>query len=136
MAKLKNRAKRKKVQIRKRNQQDAIRQKEEGIYPLVFDGYMMVPLDTSLEPERIRELSTYTEDWAVMRRRIFSSARRYRVTAHLFRDGVLGKAVATSYIKHKVEEHEIIGAAQESFEEARDEFEDIDMKQVYLCIRA
>ena len=131
-----NRDKRKKAVERKRNQQAAIMQKEQDIYPLVFKGHLMVPLDTSLTPEEISDRSTYHEDWAIMRRRIFKNARRYRVTAHLFRHGVMGEAVATSYIKHKIKEPDIIPCAQKAFNEAKEDFKDIDMKQVYVCIRA
>ena len=131
-----NRDKRKKIAARQRNQRAAFFQHEHGIYPLVFKGYLMVPLDTSLTPEQISDRSTYHEDWAIMRHRIFKNARRYRVTAHLFRRGVLGEAVATTYIAHKIKEPDIIPCAQAAFNEAQDDFKDIDMAQVYVCIRA
>lgn len=131
-----NRDKRKKIAARQRNQRAAFFQKEHGIYPLVFKGYLMVPLDTSLTPEEISDRSTYHEDWAIMRHRIFKNARRYRVTAHLFRHGVMGEAVATTYIAHKIKESDIIPCAQEAFNEAKEDFKDIDMSQVYVCIRA
>lgn len=131
-----NRDKRKKIAARQRNQRITFFQKEHGIYPLVFKGYLMVPLDTSLTPEQISQRSTYHEDWAIMRHRIFRNARRYRVTAHLFRHGVMGEAVATTYIAHKIKENDIIPCAQEAFNEAQDGFKDIDMSQVYVCIRA
>lgn len=120
----------------KRNQRAAFFQNEHGIYPLVFKGYLMVPLDTSLTPEEISDRSTYHEDWAIMRNRIFKNARRYRVTAHLFRHGVLGEAVATTYIDYKIKEPDIIPCAQAAFNEAQEDFKDIDMSQVYVCIRA
>lgn len=136
MSKSKNRDKRKRAANRKKNQEKSILQNEHGIYPLVFKGYMMTSLDPSLPPEELRSKSTYTEDWVTKRPRIFSKDRRYRVTAHVFRNGVMGEAVATGYLPDRVSEREIPRMAVESFSGARDQFTDIDMSQVYICIRA
>ena len=136
MAKQKNRDKRKTLKSRKKNQQVATMQNEQNIYPLVFRGYMMTSLDPSLPPEELRSKSTYTEDWVTQRLRIFSKNRRYRVTAHVFRNGIMGEAVATGYLPSRVSEREIPRMAVESFASAREKFTDIDMSQVYICIRA
>lgn len=136
MAKPKNRNKRKRQQQRTKNQKQATLQSEHGVYPLVFKGYMMTSLDPSLPAEELRSKSTYTEDWVTQRARIFSRERRYRVTAHVFRNGVMGEAVATGYLPDKVNEREIPRMAVDSFAGAREKFTDIDMSQVYICIRA
>lgn len=136
MAKLKNRDKRKKAQAKKANQEKARLQEQEKIFPLVFEGYMMIPLDTSLDPEIIRERTTYVGQWVIERHRIMSRERRYRVTAHLFRHGVIGKAIATTYLDEKVDEASVLPSTQKAFNEAREDFNDIDMSQVYICVRA
>lgn len=48
----------------------------------------------------------------------------------------MGEAVATTYIAHKIKEPDIIPCAQQAFNEAKEDFKDIDMSQVYVCIRA
>ena len=136
MAKAKNRTKRKAISARKINQIAETLRTEQQIYPLVFNGYMRTSLDPSLPAEELRALSTYTEDWITQRGRILGRERRYRVTAHVFRNGVMGEAVATGYLPSKVREREIPSMAVKSFAGAREKFTDIDMSQVYICIRA
>jgi len=130
MAKIKNRASRKKAALKKINQAQA---KEP---PLFFNGYMKIPLDPFLHEDDVKRKTTYSEDWVTMRNRILNEPRWYRVTSHVFKHNVEKPAVSTAYYPHAGTNDSLAYSAQAAFDATREGSGSIDMAKSYICIRA
>lgn len=79
MAKAKNRASRKKAQVKKVNQAKAGKAE-------MYEGYMKVPLNNSFTPNEVRIRTEYEGEWVnrKVRATIMNEPRMFVVTAHVF----------------------------------------------------
>lgn len=79
MAKTKNRASRKKAQVKKVNQAKAGKAE-------MYEGYMKVPLNNSFTPNEVRIRTEYEGEWVnrKVRATIMNEPRMFVVTAHVF----------------------------------------------------
>lgn len=130
MAKAKNRDKRKKAQAKAVN----IKSEQE---PRLYDGYMVIPLDSSLSDTQVRDRCQFFDEFrnkAVINE-VLSYPHRYKMTAHVF-SRQYGKAVATVDQDCLNERKTIPEMAQIAFAAAREKENDIDMQESYVVLRA
>lgn len=129
MAKIKNRASRKKAAEKRLNQSRA------KLPPLSFDGRMQIPLDQTLLYTEVKERSNYTGAWSDKRGRILGKSRYYRITQHIFdHEGLEG--VATAYFWNRDGREGIAHAAQKAFDDLRGKRMDIDFELSYINVKA
>lgn len=130
MAKLKNRASRKKAQAKKINQASAGKAE-------MYEGYMAIPLDTSLESDQVRSRTEYYDDWANLKKRIniMGEPRMFVVTAHVYMtDGK--RYCATIDYQGYGGRDTIPDAANMAFNEVRNGSGLVDMSRSYVIVRA
>lgn len=130
MAKLKNRAKRKKAVERKINQEKAKK-------PILYEGYMKIPLDNMLSSDDVRNRTEYFDEWAGIdkRREILESPRKFIVTGHVrMIDGVM--YCATIEYQGYGDKRTIPDAANMAFNEARNGSGAVIMSESYVVVRA
>lgn len=130
MAKAKNRDKRKKAQAKAVN----IKSEQE---PRFYDGYMVIPLDSSLNDKQMRDRCQFFDEFRNkgVINEVFSYPHRYKMTAHVF-SRQYGKAVATVDKNCLSERKTIPEMAQIAFAAAREKENDIDMQESYVVLRA
>ena len=130
MAKAKNRDKRKKAQAKAAN----IKSEQE---PRFYDGYMVIPLDSSLNDKQMRDRCQFFDEFRNkgIINEVFSYPHRYKMTAHVF-SRQYGKAVATVDKDCLSERKTIPEMAQIAFAAAREKENDIDMQESYVVLRA
>lgn len=129
MAKLKNRAKRKKVQAKVDN-----KKVQENRW---YDGYMMIPFDQSLDEFQIRNKCEFFGEMnnKEIINEIFNMPHIYKTTAHVFDRGS-GKAVATVNGLEISERMSVPQMAQIAFDEAREGETKLNLKTSYAILRA
>lgn len=129
MAKLKNRATRKKAQVKIEN-----KKAQENRW---YDGYMSIPFDQSLDEHQIKNKCEFfgeMNDRQVIHE-IFNMPHIYKTTAHVFDRGT-GKAVATVNSTEVSERMTVPQMAQLAFDEAREGETKLNLKSSYAILRA
>lgn len=130
MAKAKNRDKRKKAQAKAVN----VKREQE---PQFYDGYMVIPLDPSLNDTQVRDRCQFFDEFRSkgVVNEVLGYPHRYKMTAHVF-SRQYGKAVATVDQDCLNERKTIPEMAQIAFAAAREKENDIDMPKSYVVLRA
>lgn len=130
MAKIKNRDKRKKAAVRKANQVKAGK-------PEMYEGYMKIPLDTSLTGDQVRNRTEYFDEWVSpkVRKEILESPRKFVVTGHVcMADGEM--YCATIDYQGYGDRRTIPDAANMAFDAARNGSGAVIMSKSYVVVRA
>lgn len=129
MAKTKNRDKRKKAAVKKANQVKAGK-------PEMYEGYMKIPLDTSLTGDQVRNRTEYFDEWVSpkVRKEILESPRKFVVTGHVHIDGKM--YCATIDYQGYGDRRTIPDAANMAFDAARNGSGAIIMSKSYVVVRA
>ncbi len=130
MAKAKNRDKRKKAAVRKANQVKAGK-------PEMYEGYMKIPLDTSLTGDQVRNRTEYFDEWISpkVRKEILESPRKFVVTGHVcMADGEM--YCATIDYQGYGDRRTIPDAANMAFDAARNGSGAVIMSKSYVVVRA
>ena len=130
MAKIKNRDKRKKAAVRKANQAKAGK-------PEMYEGYMKIPLDTSLTGDQVRNRTEYFDEWISpkVRKEILESPRKFVVTGHVcMADGEM--YCATIDYQGYGDRRTIPDAANMAFDAARNGSGAVIMSKSYVVVRA
>lgn len=130
MAKIKNRDKRKKAAVRKVNQVKASK-------PEMYEGYMKIPLDTSLTGDQVRNRTEYFDEWVSpkVRKEILESPRKFVVTGHVcMADGEM--YCATIDYQGYGDRRTIPDAANMAFDAARNGSGAVIMSKSYVVVRA
>jgi|26BtaG_2_1085354.scaffolds.fasta_scaffold00042_3 hypothetical protein len=130
MAKIKNRDKRKKAAVKKANQVKAGK-------PEMYEGYMKIPLDTSLTGDQVRNRTEYFDDWVnpKVRKEILESPRKFVVTGHVcMADGEM--YCATIDYQGYGDRRTIPDAANMAFDAARNGSGAVIMSKSYVVVRA
>lgn len=130
MAKIKNRDKRKKAAVKKANQVKAGK-------PEMYEGYMKIPLDTSLTGDQVRNRTEYFDEWVSpkVRKEILESPRKFVVTGHVcMADGEM--YCATIDYQGYGDRRTIPDAANMAFDAARNGSGAVIMSKSYVVVRA
>jgi len=130
MAKIKNRDKRKKAAVRKANQAKAGK-------PEMYEGYMKIPLDTSLTGDQVRNRTEYFDEWISpkVRKEILESPRKFVVTGHVcMADGEM--YCATIDYQGYGDRRTIPDAANMAFDAARNGSGAVIMSKSFVVVRA
>lgn len=130
MAKIKNRDKRKKAAVKKANQVKAGK-------PEMYEGYMKIPLDTSLTGDQVRNRTEYFDEWISpkVRKEILESPRKFVVTGHVcMADGEM--YCATIDYQGYGDRRTIPDAANMAVDAARNGSGLMDMSKTYIIVRA
>ena len=130
MAKIKNRDKRKKAAVKKANQVKAGK-------PEMYEGYMKIPLDTSLTGDQVRNRTEYFDEWISpkVRKEILESPRKFVVTGHVcMADGEM--YCATIDYQGYGDRRTIPDAANMAFDAARNGSGAVIMSKSYVVVRA
>ena len=130
MAKAKNRDKRKKAAVKKANQVKAGK-------PEMYEGYMKIPLDTSLTGDQVRYRTEYFDEWVSpkVRKEILESPRKFVVTGHVcMADGEM--YCATIDYQGYGDRRTIPDAANMAFDAARNGSGAVIMSKSYVVVRA
>jgi|GEM_PF-1965971 len=130
MAKIKNRDKRKKAAVRKANQVKAGK-------PEMYEGYMKIPLDTSLTGDQVRNRTEYFDEWISpkVRKEILEAPRKFVVTGHVcMADGEM--YCATIDYQGYGDRRTIPDAANMAFDAARNGSGAVIMSKSYVVVRA
>ena len=130
MAKIKNRDKRKKAAVRKANQVKAGK-------PEMYEGYMKIPLDTSLTGDQVRYRTEYFDEWVSpkVRKEILESPRKFVVTGHVcMADGEM--YCATIDYQGYGDRRTIPDAANMAFDAARNGSGAVIMSKSFVVVRA
>lgn len=130
MAKAKNRDKRKKAAVKKANQVKAGK-------PEMYEGYMKIPLDTSLTGDQVRNRTEYFDEWISpkVRKEILESPRKFVVTGHVcMADGEM--YCATIDYQGYGDRRTIPDAANMAFDAARNGSGAVIMSKSYVVVRA
>lgn len=130
MAKIKNRDKRKKAAVKKANQVKAGK-------PVMYEGYMKIPLDTSLTGDQVRNRTEYFDEWISpkVRKEILESPRKFVVTGHVcMADGEM--YCATIDYQGYGDRRTIPDAANMAFDAARNGSGAVIMSKSYVVVRA
>lgn len=130
MAKAKNRDKRKKAQEKKANQVKAGK-------PLMYEGFMRIPLNNSFSSEEIRIRTEYEDDWInrKVRAKIMNEPRMFLVTAHvMMSDGI--RYCATIDYQSFGGRETIPNAANMAVDAARNKSGAMEMSESYIIVRA
>lgn len=130
MAKAKNRDKRKKAAVKKANQVKAGK-------PEMYEGYMKIPLDTSLTGDQVRNRTEYFDEWVSpkVRKEILESPRKFVVTGHVcMADGEM--YCATIDYQGYGDRRTIPDAANMAFDAARNGSGAVIMSKSYVVVRA
>ena len=130
MAKIKNRDKRKKAAVKKANQVKAGK-------PERYEGYMKIPLDTSLTGDQVRNRTEYFDEWISpkVRKEILESPRKFVVTGHVcMADGEM--YCATIDYQGYGDRRTIPDAANMAFDAARNGSGAVIMSKSYVVVRA
>ena len=130
MAKAKNRDKRKKAAVKKANQVKAGK-------PEMYEGYMKIPLDTSLTGDQVRYRTEYFDEWLSpkVRKEILESPRKFVVTGHVcMADGEM--YCATIDYQGYGDRRTIPDAANMAFDAARNGSGAVIMSKSYVVVRA
>lgn len=130
MAKAKNRDKRKKAAVKKANQVKASK-------PEMYEGYMKIPLDTSLTGDQVRNRTEYFDEWVSpkVRKEILESPRKFVVTGHVcMADGEM--YCATIDYQGYGDRRTIPDAANMAFDAARNGSGAVIMSKSYVVVRA
>lgn len=130
MAKAKNRDKRKKAAVKKANQVKAGN-------PEMYEGYMKIPLDTSLTGDQVRNRTEYFDEWISpkVRKEILESPRKFVVTGHVcMADGEM--YCATIDYQGYGDRRTIPDAANMAFDAARNGSGAVIMSKSYVVVRA
>lgn len=129
MAKLKNRATRKKAQVKIENK----KQQENRWY----DGFMRVPLDQSLDENQIKNRCEFYGELAdaSVRNEVLNLPHIYKSTAHVF-DNDSNKAVATVNALSVSERKTIPEMSSMAFDAAREGESKLDLTSSYIVVRA
>lgn len=130
MAKIKNRDKRKKAAVRKANQAKAGK-------PEMYEGYMKIPLNTSLTGDQVRNRTEYFDEWISpkVRKEILESPRKFVVTGHVcMADGEM--YCATIDYQGYGDRRTIPDAANMAFDAARNGSGAVIMSKSYVVVRA
>lgn len=130
MAKIKNRDKRKKAAVKKANQAKAGK-------PEMYEGYMKIPLDTSLTGDQVRNRTEYFDEWISpkVRKEILESPRKFVVTGHVcMADGEM--YCATIDYQGYGDRRTIPDAANMAFDAARNGSGAVIMSKSYVVVRA
>ena len=130
MAKIKNRDKRKKAAVKKANQVKAGK-------PEMYEGYMKIPLDTSLTGDQVRYRTEYFDEWVSpkVRKEILESPRKFVVTGHVcMADGEM--YCATIDYQGYGDRRTIPDAANLAFDAARNGSGAVIMSKSFVVVRA
>ena len=130
MAKIKNRDKRKKAAVKKANQVKAGK-------PEMYEGFMKIPLDTSLTGDQVRYRTEYFDEWVSpkVRKEILESPRKFVVTGHVcMADGEM--YCATIDYQGYGDRRTIPDAANMAFDAARNGSGAVIMSKSYVVVRA
>lgn len=130
MAKIKNRDKRKKAAVKKANQVKAGK-------PEMYEGYMKIPLDTSLTGDQVRNRTEYFDEWVSpkVRKEILESPRKFVVTGHVcMADGEM--YCATIDYQGYGDRRTIPDAANMAFDAARNGSGAVIMSKSFVVVRA
>lgn len=130
MAKIKNRDKRKKAAVKKANQVKAGK-------PEMYEGYMKIPLDTSLTGDQVRYRTEYFDEWVSpkVRKEILESPRKFVVTGHVcMADGEM--YCATIDYQGYGDRRTIPDAANMAFDAARNGSGAVIMSKSFVVVRA
>lgn len=130
MAKIKNRDKRKKAAVKKANQAKAGK-------PEMYEGYMKIPLDTSLTGDQVRNRTEYFDEWVSpkVRKEILESPRKFVVTGHVcMADGEM--YCATIDYQGYGDRRTIPDAANMAFDAARNGSGAVIMSKSFVVVRA
>lgn len=130
MAKIKNRDKRKKAAVKKANQAKAGK-------PKMYEGYMKIPLDTSLTGDQVRNRTEYFDEWISpkVRKEILESPRKFVVTGHVcMADGEM--YCATIDYQGYGDRRTIPDAANMAFDAARNGSGAVIMSKSFVVVRA
>ena len=130
MAKTKNRDKRKKAAVKKANQVKAGK-------PEMYEGYMKIPLDTSLTGDQVRNRTEYFDEWVSpkVRKEILESPRKFVVTGHVcMADGEM--YCATIDYQGYGDRRTIPDAANMAFDAARNGSGAVIMSKSFVVVRA
>ena len=129
MAKAKNRDKRKKAQEKKANQSKAGKSE-------MYEGYMKIPLDTSLTGDQVRYRTEYFDEWLnpKVRTEILESPRKFIVTGHVHIDGKM--YCATIDYQGYGDRRTIPDAANMAVDAARNGSGLMNMGETYIIVRA
>ena len=130
MAKAKNRDKRKKAAVKKANQVKAGK-------PEMYEGYMKIPLNTSLTGDQVRNRTEYFDEWVSpkVRKEILESPRKFVVTGHVcMADGEM--YCATIDYQGYGDRRTIPDAANMAFDAARNGSGAVIMSKSYVVVRA
>lgn len=130
MAKLKNRASRKKAAEKKANQAKASKIE-------MYEGYMKIPLDNSLTGQEVRNRTEYYDDWVSQKTRIkiMGEPRMFVVTAHVYM--IDGKRYCATLDYQGYGGRETIpDAANMAFNAVRNGSGLVDMSRSYVVVRA
>lgn len=107
----------------------------------VFKGYMQVPLDPNLSIEAMQSHVVFTEDWLIKRHEILKNPRRFKVTTHVFMEGVDKPSVTTLNYQSKGDKDTIVDVTDFGFKGAIAKLDDdekalIEMHKSYVVVRA
>ena len=130
MAKTKNRDKRKKAAVKKANQVKAGK-------PEMYEGYMKIPLNTSLTGDQVRNRTEYFDEWVSpkVRKEILESPRKFVVTGHVcMADGEM--YCATIDYQGYGDRRTIPDAANMAFDAARNGSGAVIMSKSFVVVRA
>ena len=130
MAKAKNRDKRKKAAVKKANQVKAGK-------PEMYEGYMKIPLNTSLTGDQVRYRTEYFDEWVSpkVRKEILESPRKFVVTGHVcMADGEM--YCATIDYQGYGDIRTIPDAANMAFDAARNGSGAVIMSKSFVVVRA
>ena len=136
MAKLKNRAARKKQTERKRNQEKQ-QKREAGEFIKEFSGYMQLNLKHETDDETIRKSVIRCDDWLKRSFQIFKHERKYYVEITMFKhDESFDPAVMGVETVDKIHREDIVTVAGGIADELSVGHEDIDFDKSYIRIYA
>ena len=130
MAKIKNRDQCKKAAVKKANQVKAGK-------PEMYEGYMKIPLDTSLTGDQVRNRTEYFDEWVSpkVRKEILESPRKFVVTGHVcMADGEM--YCATIDYQGYGDRRTIPDAANMAFDAARNGSGAVIMSKSFVVVRA
>ena len=130
MAKIKNRDKRKKAAVKKANQVKAGK-------PEMYEGFMKIPLDTSLTGDQVRYRTEYFDEWVSpkVRKEILESPRKFVVTGHVcMADGEM--YCATIDYQGYGDRRTIPDAANLAFDAARNGSGAVIISKSFVVVRA
>ncbi|WP_440464391.1 hypothetical protein [Psychrobacter sp. ASPA161_6] len=130
MAKVKNRASRKKAAVKKANQVKAGK-------PEMYEGFMRVPLNNSFTGDEIRINTEYEGDWInrKLRATIMNEPRMFVVTAHVFMTDGKRYCATIEYQSYGGRET-IPDAANMAVDAARGGSGLMNMSESYIIVRA